>query len=149
MTRMFAVGAAGALLLAGAVGGYRLVTSLSAPPGFAQEAAHDHSAHEKAERKVLYWKDPDGKPDFSPSPAKTSDGRDYLPVYEDEEKGIAREPSRAERKEAANAERKILFYRNPMGLPDTSPTPKKDWMGMDYIPVYEGEDQGGSSVTVK
>ena len=36
-------------------------------------------------------------------------------------------------------ERKILYYRNPMGLPDTSPTPKKDPMGMDYIPVYEGE----------
>ncbi len=26
-----------------------------------------------------------------------------------------------------------------MGLPDTSPTPKKDWMGMDYIPVYADE----------
>ncbi|HWI82934.1 efflux RND transporter periplasmic adaptor subunit [Ramlibacter sp.] len=38
--------------------------------------------------------------------------------------------------------RKILYYRNPMGLPDTSPTPKKDPMGMDYIPVYEGEDEG-------
>lgn len=35
--------------------------------------------------------------------------------------------------------RKLLYYRNPMGLPDTSPTPKKDPMGMDYIPVYEGE----------
>jgi Cu(I)/Ag(I) efflux system membrane fusion protein len=32
---------------------------------------------------------------------------------------------------------KILYYRNPMGLPDTSPVPKKDSMGMDYIPVYE------------
>jgi Cu(I)/Ag(I) efflux system membrane fusion protein len=43
-------------------------------------------------------------------------------------------------------ERKILYYRNPMGLPDTSPTPKKDSMGMDYIPVYEGEneDAGGA-----
>ena len=39
--------------------------------------------------------------------------------------------------------RKILYYRNPMGLADTSPTPKKDPMGMDYIPVYEGEDEGG------
>lgn len=39
--------------------------------------------------------------------------------------------------------RKVLFYRNPMGLPDTSPTPKKDPMGMDYIPVYEGEDEAG------
>lgn len=36
--------------------------------------------------------------------------------------------------------RKILYYRNPMGLPDTSPTPKKDPMGMDYVPVYEGEE---------
>jgi Cu(I)/Ag(I) efflux system membrane fusion protein len=36
--------------------------------------------------------------------------------------------------------RKLRFYRNPMGLPDTSPTPKKDPMGMDYIAVYEGED---------
>jgi RND family efflux transporter MFP subunit len=37
-------------------------------------------------------------------------------------------------------EKKILYYRNPMGLPDTSPVPKKDPMGMDYIPVYEGGD---------
>jgi RND family efflux transporter MFP subunit len=40
--------------------------------------------------------------------------------------------------------RKILYYRNPMGLPDTSPTPKKDPMGMDYIPVYGGEEQQAS-----
>ena len=38
------------------------------------------------------------------------------------------------------AQRKVLYYRNPMGLADTSPTPKKDLMGMDYVPVYEGED---------
>ena len=44
---------------------------------------------------------------------------------------------------SAPAVRKILYYRNPMGLPDTSPAPKKDPMGMDYIAVYEGEDQGG------
>jgi Cu(I)/Ag(I) efflux system membrane fusion protein len=47
---------------------------------------------------------------------------------------------------ASKAERKVLYYRNPMGLPDTSPTPKKDAMGMDYVPVYEGEaETGGSS----
>jgi Cu(I)/Ag(I) efflux system membrane fusion protein len=46
---------------------------------------------------------------------------------------------------AAPAGKKLLYYRNPMGLPDTSPTPKKDSMGMDYIPVYEGEDEGGGS----
>ena len=37
-------------------------------------------------------------------------------------------------------ERRILYYRNPMGLPDNSPVPKKDQMGMAYIPVYEGEE---------
>ena len=41
--------------------------------------------------------------------------------------------------EGGKKERKLLYYRNPMGLPDTSPTPKKDQMGMDYVPVYEGE----------
>jgi membrane fusion protein, copper/silver efflux system len=46
---------------------------------------------------------------------------------------------------AAPAGKKLLYYRNPMGLPDTSPVPKKDSMGMDYLPVYEGEDAGGDS----
>ncbi len=41
--------------------------------------------------------------------------------------------------------RKLLYYRNPMGLADTSPTPKKDPMGMDYIPVYEGEEPAPAS----
>lgn len=43
--------------------------------------------------------------------------------------------------DAGKPDRKILYYRNPMGLPDTSPMPKKDPMGMDYIPVYEGEEE--------
>ena len=42
----------------------------------------------------------------------------------------------------AAKERKPLYYRNPMGLPDTSPTPKKDSMGMDYVPVYAEEQTG-------
>jgi Cu(I)/Ag(I) efflux system membrane fusion protein len=46
------------------------------------------------------------------------------------------------------SERTILYYRNPMGLPDTSPVPKQDSMGMDYIPVYDGEDSDDGSVTV-
>ena len=49
---------------------------------------------------------------------------------------------------AAPAGKKLLYYRNPMGLPDTSPTPKKDSMGMDYLPVYEGEEDGGGEVKV-
>ena len=43
--------------------------------------------------------------------------------------------------------RKLLYYRNPMGLPDTSPTPKKDPMGMDYIAVYEGDEADNSNST--
>jgi membrane fusion protein, copper/silver efflux system len=43
---------------------------------------------------------------------------------------------------------KVKFYRNPMGAPDTSPMPKKDSMGMDYIPVCEDEAADGSG-TVK
>jgi len=42
---------------------------------------------------------------------------------------------------AASAERKVLFYRNPMNPAVTSPTPAKDEMGMDYIPVYAGEEE--------
>jgi len=44
---------------------------------------------------------------------------------------------------SAKKERTPLYYRNPMGLSDTSPTPKKDSMGMAYIPVFEGEDGDG------
>ncbi len=44
---------------------------------------------------------------------------------------------------------RILYYRNPMGLPDTSPVPKKDPMGMDYVPVYEGGEPAGATGTVK
>ena len=47
---------------------------------------------------------------------------------------------------AGEAERKVLYYRNPMGLPDTSPVPKKDAMGMAYIAVYEGEERAGSAI---
>ena len=46
------------------------------------------------------------------------------------------------------AERKVLYYRNPMGLADTSPVPKKDSMGMDYIPVYEGAEEAAVPGTV-
>jgi Cu(I)/Ag(I) efflux system membrane fusion protein len=47
-----------------------------------------------------------------------------------------------------SAERKILYYRNPMGLPDTSPTPKKDPMGMDYLPVYADDKPDDSGAVV-
>lgn len=48
----------------------------------------------------------------------------------------------------APTERKILYYRNPMGLPDTSPIPKQDSMGMDYVPVYDGDEVGSATVSI-
>lgn len=51
---------------------------------------------------------------------------------------------------APASEREPLYYRNPMGLADTSPVPKKDSMGMDYIPVYadDGAPDVPGTVTV-
>lgn len=50
---------------------------------------------------------------------------------------------------AVSPQGKILYYRNPMGLPDTSPVPKKDPMGMDYLPVYEGEEPSSGDAIVR
>ena len=49
---------------------------------------------------------------------------------------------------ADTGERKLLFYRHPMRPDVTSPTPAKDEMGMDYIPVYADENEalGASDV---
>uniref|UniRef100_UPI0006B4AE5B efflux RND transporter periplasmic adaptor subunit n=1 Tax=Cypionkella psychrotolerans TaxID=1678131 RepID=UPI0006B4AE5B len=106
---------------------------------------------------VIYYRHPDELA-YSATPAITSDGRAYLPVlasqdisFDDAAKGD--EPTTAEGNAATTApapsgEKRILYYRNPMGLPDTSVTPKKDSMGMDYIAVYAGEEADGSTVTV-
>ncbi len=91
---------------------------------------------------ALYYQHPDGLPSYSLTPKRTADGRDYRAVqrgadtsFDDDETPSA---------PVATTERKIRYYRNPMGLPDTSPVPKKDSMGMAYIPVYEGEDDDGA-----
>ncbi|MBI5318294.1 efflux RND transporter periplasmic adaptor subunit [Bradyrhizobium sp.] len=93
----------------------------------------------------LYYRDPDGKPLYSLTPKQTPDGRDYtaVPAGGDISFDLDSTPEPAA---SAQGPRKIRYYRNPMGLPDTSPVPKKDSMGMDYIPVYEGEDSDDGSV---
>ena len=73
------------------------------------------------------------------SPAFAGSRGDELRLVEKEDKQAAT---------PTGSEGKIKYYRNPMGLPDISPTPKKDSMGMDYIPVYEGEDTNDSSIKV-
>ena len=96
-----------------------------------------------AERKVLYYRDPAGAPYWSAKPRNDAQGRAYLPVYDDTEPSFdpprPSPPSLTPLKSAPGS-RKILYYRNPMGLPDVSSVPKKDSMGMNYIPVYEGDE---------
>ncbi|HEY8128195.1 MAG TPA: efflux RND transporter periplasmic adaptor subunit [Hyphomicrobium sp.] len=91
---------------------------------------------------VIYSRDPDGRPAYSLTPKKTPAGKAYLPVHAGEDVSFEDAPPAAPT--ASGEPKRIRFYRNPMGLPDTSPTPKKDPMGMDYIPVYE-EDTGQES----
>lgn len=100
-----------------------------------------------AEKKVLYYRHPMNPSVTSPVPAKDEMGMDYVPVYEDQvpETGQAEPHPSAE----TPKKRRILHYRNPMGLPDTSPVPKKDSMGMDYIPVYADEETPGEGNIVK
>lgn len=102
---------------------------------------------------VIYYHHPDGQPQFSLVPKNADDGRPFVAVRESEDvsfsSSAAKPVTTADGADAGAkpADRKILYYRNPMGLPDTSKVPKKDSMGMDYIPVFDG-DQGDAS-TVK
>jgi membrane fusion protein, copper/silver efflux system len=98
---------------------------------------------------ALYYRDPDNKPLYSLEPSSTTDGRAYRAVTPSEE-SVNFDPNQQDATmapaPAAIPPGKIKYYRNPMGLPDTSPMPKKDSMGMDYIPVYEGDDSDDGSV---
>ncbi len=107
---------------------------------------------------VVYYRDPDGHPAYSEAPDKTADGRDFLPVHAGEDvsfdtpapppAGDAMAGAGAEQAGASPRPKAIRYYRNPMGLPDTSPVPKKDSMGMDYIPVFAGDEDEGSTLTL-
>jgi membrane fusion protein, copper/silver efflux system len=106
---------------------------------------------------VIYYRHPDALPEYSAKPKKTSDGRDFVSVRESEDisftaSGIKTAEISTQPKTSATGspatERKVLYYRNPMGLPDTSKVPKKDSMGMDYIPVFEGDQADASTVKV-
>jgi len=64
-------------------------------------------------------------------------GMDLVPLREDGGADVAAaKPS---------GEREILFYRNPMDPTITSPVPRKDDMGMDYVPVYADEAESAAT----
>lgn len=153
-------------LAIGGGGGYLLGSDRVAMPDFAairllmaEAPAVAKDAPSPGVDPVIYYRHPDGAPAWSAKPAKTSDGTNFVPVLASQDVSFADKPQAREAdsgiEEAGSGhapatERKIRYYRNPMGLPDTSKVPKKDSMGMDYIPVYEGEGEaeGGSTVRV-
>ncbi len=125
------------------------VTSwLHAIPRLGGTTTSEASAGPVPSGPVIYYRDPDGRPFYAALPTKTPDGREFLPVYASEDINFDDRQADAAAAPVANGSRKILYYRNPMGLPDTSPTPKKDSMGMDYLPVFAGDDEDGSTVRV-
>ncbi|WP_064706910.1 efflux RND transporter periplasmic adaptor subunit [Rhizobium bangladeshense] len=106
---------------------------------------------------IIYYRHPDGRPEYSRQAKKAADGRDFVAVGQTADisfdaSGVvaAKDASQSAAPvlEQAQEQRKILYYRNPMGLPDTSKVPKKDSMGMDYLPVYEGDQADASTVKV-
>jgi membrane fusion protein, copper/silver efflux system len=131
------VAAAGAAFSAGEILRVRTFVDVATTSATAAEAG-----------ATTYYQDPDGKPFYSLTPRKTPDGRDWrsVPASADVSSDDADEGGVDAKAAQAKPERKIKYYRNPMGLPDTSPVPKKDSMGMDYIPVYEGEDTDDGAV---
>lgn len=50
----------------------------------------------------------------------------------------------AEKKGSADANRKIKYYKSTMLLGEISQTPRKDSMGMEMVPVYEGEEESNT-----
>lgn len=140
-----------ALTVAGAVG------YVSGERGLAAEFARSFSGSlpddakpepRPATGQIIYYRHPDGIADYAATPKNTSDGRPYVGVYESEDVSFKDEPLAAADVSPGAGERKILYYRNPMGLSDTSKVPKKDSMGMDYIPVYAGDEADGSVIKI-
>jgi membrane fusion protein, copper/silver efflux system len=141
MTRAVFTSATVAALIAAAGGGFIAGRAQRQPAGTSVIAMVSPAAAQTSGAPI-YYQDPDGRPLYSLTPAKTPDGHDYrgVPAGADISFEEAATP------ETAPADRKIKYYRNPMGLPDTSPVPKKDSMGMDYVPIYDDEDSDDASV---
>ena len=127
--RSISVAAISGLALAAGVGAGVWLERQKLEPVFGTAAIAAPTSAPSGERQILYYKDPMGMPDYSPVPKKDSMGMDYIPVYADED---AAKPAPQQVASPPKREQKPLYYRNPMGLADTSPTPKKPptkWSG--------------------
>jgi Cu(I)/Ag(I) efflux system membrane fusion protein len=115
-------------------------------PNITGAALGEAAKPKPASGPVIYYRDPDGKPFYSATPTNAADGREYVAVVASED--VSFDQPKPGKAAAETAAKRIRYYRNPMGLPDISPVPKKDSMGMDYIPVYEGEEEDGATVKI-
>jgi Cu(I)/Ag(I) efflux system membrane fusion protein len=129
-----------------ALGGIGFITSRAIRETRPTPNSASHDVSSAASGPIIYYRDPDGRPSYSATPKKSPEGKDYTPVHSSED--FSFEEKAPVKTAAPNSERRVRFYRHPMGLPDTSPVPKKDTMGMDYVPVYEDEAQDTSIVTI-
>jgi RND family efflux transporter MFP subunit len=62
--------------------------------------------------------------------------------------GMKLTPIRRQAGDAPAGERKLKFYKSTMSPGETSPTPAKDSMGMDMVPVYEDAGSAASSSAI-
>jgi Cu(I)/Ag(I) efflux system membrane fusion protein len=110
-------------------------------------AAKPSPAEPAATGPIVYYRDPDGLPHYSQTPRKTPSGKAYSAVRASEDLSFQEKAPEVVAAMGGDTHR-IKYYRNPMGLPDKSATPKKDNMGMDYLPVYEDDQDDDLSVKV-
>ena len=108
----------------------------------------------KNERKVLYWRAPMDSTYRSDKPGKSPMGMDLVPVYAEDKTAQHKNsednrPVQNKTNKDKKKGKKILYWRAPMNPTFISDKPGKSPMGMDLIPVYEGEEMAsGSTVRI-
>jgi len=117
-----------------------IVVVIVAGAGFflSQKRNNDGSrgAREDASEEILYYTC-GMHPSVKVSPQEYKKGKVNCPVCNMKLTPVF---GKEEKQATGPKEKKILFYRNPMNPAITSKTPAKDEMGMDYIPVYEEDE---------
>src|SRR5262245_18632245 len=74
------------------------------------------SASAQESGRPVYYQDPDGKPFYSLTPKKTGDGRAWRAVPATADISFDDVAAEATPATSAPSERKVKYYRNPMGL---------------------------------
>jgi len=120
-----------------------------------KEEAKPEQAAQKKEKKILYYRAPMDPTYISNKPGKSPMGMDLVPVYEGEDStsasagGDMTSADASQKKDEGAAKgKKILYWRAPMDPTYIRSGPGKSPMGMDLIPVYEGEGNIGGGPTV-